>query len=435
MIYLGLLLFFVFEYVRPTAFFPWLEPLRLNTIIPVGTALLNAVSSGRIKNSDFWGETNGKLLAFFLAMLMFSFVLADVKTWALDVLKAVAGYSLVAWILVRQVTSLRRLRLVFLTLMFVHVFLALSTPQMFADTDSRVYIASGTFLSDGNDFALSVTILLSYCIFLLLESKNFRERGVYVALLVFLVACIVLTKSRGGTIALGCVGLYYWLKTDRKVWIGFLGAAVVLGILVYAPGTYFDRMSTINTQEGSAQGRISAWKAAVRMATDRPFGVGAGHFPHRYADYRSELGGPHRMTAHSIYFLVLGELGFTGLFWLIAFLATNLTANRRLAQSLRDGPSEECATAVRLLWSMNASVVAFASGGAFLSQVYTPHLYVLAGLLTAVRRIVRERHGLLRGVPSRHGALRPRSASLATPQEATRVIVTPSLGHRRGVRS
>lgn len=395
MIYLGLLLFFVFEYVRPTTFFPWLEALRLNTIIPVGTGVLNAFSSGRVKNSDFWGDINGGLLALLLAMLTFSFVLADVHTWALDVLKAVAGYSLVAWVLVRQVTSLRRLRLVFLTLMSVHVLLALSTPQMFAEADSRVYIASGTFLSDGNDFALSVTILLPFCMYLLLESTNFRQRGLYVALLIFLVACVVLTKSRGGTIALGCVGLYYWLKTDRKVLIGFLLTVVVMGILLYAPGVYFERMGTINTQEESAQGRIDAWKAAVRMATDRPFGVGAGHFPHRYADYRVEDIGRHRITAHSIYFLILGELGFVGLAWLIGFLATNLSANRRLAQQLKDSPLAAGATAPRLLWSMNASVIAFAVGGAFLSQVYTPHLYVLAGLMTASRRLIRERHGLL----------------------------------------
>lgn len=432
MIYLGLLLFFVFEYMRPTTFFPWLEPLRLNTVIPLGTGLLNAVSSGRVKHSDFWSETNGRLLLVLLVMLGVSVVVADVKLYATETFKMVFGYVLVAWILARQLTSVKRVKIVFLTLIGVHVVLAASTPEMFSDVDTRVYIASGTFLNDGNDFAFSVNLVLPFCLYLMFDSPVVRRRVLYGALLGFLVACIVLTKSRGGTIALVCVGVYYWFKTDRKVLTGIVGVVLVAGILLYAPGAYFERMNTISTQEGSASARLGAWGAAVRMAVDHPLGVGAGHFPAMYAEYRSEASaGPHRMTAHSVYFLILGELGFLGLAWLLTFIASNLAANRRLARQLRGASASVRAADTRLLWCLSASMIAFASGGAFLSQVYTPHLYVLAGLMTATRRLVGEPQRLTvqvsAPVRSVTGASRP---ALSPAEPMTQQPGVPGFGRR-----
>ena len=67
------------------------------------------------------------------------------------------------------------------------------------------------------------------------------------------------------------------------------------------------------------------------MALDHPLlGVGAGHFPDgvRLAD-TGALDIPWQ-TAHSIYFLILGELGFPGLAVLLLFIVSNLVANRRL---------------------------------------------------------------------------------------------------------
>ena len=40
--------------------------------------------------------------------------------------------------------------------------------------------------------------------------------------------------------------------------------------------------------------------------------------------------------------------------------------------------------------ALSASVIAFAVDGAFLSALYYPHLYVLAGVSVAGRRVVRE---------------------------------------------
>ncbi len=89
-----------------------------------------------------------------------------------------------------------------------------------------------------------------------------------------------------------------------------------------------------------------------------------------------------------MYFLALGELGFPGLMLLMAVIATNLLANRRVGAAVRKRGGPSAIRDLSLLASLSASQIAFASGGAFLSVLYYPHLYVLAGLQSAARRVI-----------------------------------------------
>jgi putative inorganic carbon (HCO3(-)) transporter len=243
-----------------------------------------------------------------------------------------------------------------------------------------------------------VNLAIPFALFLVFEAETMRGRLFYTGVLLVLVLSVVGTSSRGGTLALAAVGLYYWLKSDKKVLTGFIVVVAIGIVFAVAPPMYFQRMQTITDQtEGSAQGRIMAWKSGVRMAIDHPFlGVGAGHFPVKYGvEYRPPNVGPTEIpwqTAHSIYFVILGELGFPGLFVLLFFIGYNLVANRRLAREVVARGEPNTATDVRLLACLSAGVIAFAVGGAFLTAIYYPHMYVLAGLLAAGRRIVRERH-------------------------------------------
>jgi O-antigen ligase len=143
-----------------------------------------------------------------------------------------------------------------------------------------------------------------------------------------------------------------------------------------------------DSEEGSAQARINAWNTAIAIAKSSPLlGAGAGHFPSAYA---ARNGGGRWMTAHSIYFLLLGELGFPGLLVLLFLIFYNLFANGRLQSQLKEFEPERTATAAGLLACTSASMVSFAVAGTFLSAAYYPHLYVVAGLCTATRYIVRQ---------------------------------------------
>jgi len=63
--------------------------------------------------------------------------------------------------IVRVVTSKERLRGVFATLVFAHLFLLVMNPDLILKPDVRSYVEGAPFLGDGNDFALSLCILLA----------------------------------------------------------------------------------------------------------------------------------------------------------------------------------------------------------------------------------------------------------------------------------
>lgn len=199
--------------------------------------------------------------------------------------------------------------------------------------------------------------------------------------------------------ALAASLFYFWLKNDRKIF-GVIGIVFIAGvILAVAPPKFFERMETMTQtgeeMEGSAQGRILAWKAAGRMAADYPLtGVGAGHFAVKYGmEYRPEGYGRTQIgwqTAHSSYFLLLGELGIPGVVFLIMVIGSSFIASERMVRKKAAGMTDAQATCRNLVVTLNASLLAFAVGGAFLSGAYYVHIYLLAALVECGRDISRK---------------------------------------------
>jgi len=388
MIYFFALLFFVFDYLRPGSYIPGLDALHLNSVVPLTAILGTLLSRTPVSNRQFLSETNTAIMAVLLALLVVSTVFATVTEAAFTITKNVSAYMLVYWVLTRQIGDVRRLKGLFLTLTVVHVLVAALNPALFTNPDSRVGINSGGFLGDGNDFSLSVNICIPLLLFVLLDSKRQITRLALGLGLVLLVMAVVATKSRGGTLGLAAVMFYFWVGSQRKVLMASIVGAIVVLVLAMAPSSYWERMGTMtDTEEGSAAGRIGAWKEGVKMAVRNPIlGAGAGHFPLAYGAATQG----QWMTAHSIYFLLLGELGVPGLLVLLTFIFSNLAANRRLLGELERLPKDRASTARNILTCTSAALIAYAVGGAFLSAAYYPHMYVLSAMLGAGRYVIRQ---------------------------------------------
>ncbi len=396
MVYYGLLLYFVLEYIRPGSYVPALNALHLNSIVPVAVFLGAWLKKGENTVSRVLNSMNARWILYLVFLMIISGLTCDVKTYALMKFEAVIGYFFIFLVIKKEVYDVDKMRGVLATLVLVHLVVGALTPEMFSGDGERHYIASGSFLGDGNDFALSVNIAIPFCLFLMLDSQSVTKKMFYGGTLAVLVLAVVATQSRGGILALASVGFYYWLKHDRKI-LGVIGIAIVVVFIVaVAPPQFFDRMETMtktgDEMEGSAQGRILAWTSAVRMATDHPFlGVGAGHFPTKYgAEYPPEGFRKNAIpwqTAHSSYFLVLGELGIPGIIFLLGIIVSNLLAGERTLRKTKPRLPSSDVTSRNLVIALNASLIAFMVGGAFLSGTYYPHIYLLAALLECGRDI------------------------------------------------
>lgn len=398
MVYYGLLLFFALEYIRPSSYLPALNALHLNSIVPL-IVLIGAMFTKRVKIADVLASPNARWLMFLLSLIVISGMTSDVKMYVLIVFEAVLGYFFMFVILKKELYDLDRVKGVLKTLILVHLVVGALTPEMFSGDGERHYIASGSFLGDGNDFALSVNIIIPLCLFMMSSSQGVVRKLFYASLLAILIISVVATQSRGGMVALACVGFYYWLKSSRKI-MGVVGILIVSALIVsVAPPQFFERMETMtqtgDEMEGSAQGRILAWGAAIKMVSDHPIlGVGAGHFPVKYGvDYRPEGIGKNEIpwqTAHSSYFLILGELGIPGIIFFLTIIISNFLAGERMSREMKTRLTERDVTCRNLVIALNASLVGFVVGGAFLSATYYPHIYLLAGLLECGRDLCKQ---------------------------------------------
>jgi putative inorganic carbon (HCO3(-)) transporter len=216
-------------------------------------------------------------------------------------------------------------------------------------------------------------------------------------LLGVLVLAIIGTQSRGATLGMGAVFGYMWWRSPRKAAGVIVIILAAFAVLLYAPDVYFERMGTLSapSEDSSAEGRLHAWRAGTKMALNNVLGVGAGNFPNNFPKYRSADAPTRWMTAHSMYFLILGELGFLGLLLLLKLVFGNFRSNVRLRKRLLQQDPKRFAIDARSLDMFNAGIVGLAVAGAFLSVTYYPHIFVLGGLAIALRRVIAEEAGLV----------------------------------------
>ena len=274
--------------------------------------------------------------------------------------------------------------------------------------------AIGT-VGDNNGVAMALLMaipLLLYC------AKYTADRwvrlGMYVTVALGTVT-VVATYSRGGFIGLLVLGLM--LLKGSKYKFRALVAVGILGIVLFAlmPDNYLDRIGTISdaTSDDSFAIRLLAWKINYLMALDHPFFGNGLYASLNWANWSSHLGvattwlftSPlvlRTFVAHSIYFQVLGDTGFVGLFLFLGILLTALfktIQTQRLAH--RDPALEWSADLAR---ATQISLAVYCVSGGALSLVYFELLYILLAMISRNHRT---------------------AAQLATPTTVSRNIAAP----------
>lgn len=150
---------------------------------------------------------------------------------------------------------------------------------------------------------------------------------------------------------------------------GILLAAVAIPLVAFMPDEWSARMSTIRNYEEdrSAMGRISAWWTAWNIAFEYPAGVGFNPAtPELFVRFSPYPDYVH--AAHSIYFQVLGNHGFIGLFIFMAIWITTWRAAGWLRA--QKGLVPEAKWTADLGAMCQVALAGYAVGGAFLSLGY-----------------------------------------------------------------
>lgn len=258
----------------------------------------------------------------------------------------------------------------------------------------RVWGPPDSMIGDNNGLALALVVLVPFVYYLYQVSSRRIVRWALAFSGVAICFSILGSHSRGALLALVAMAFMLAFKGKRPFLMSFLLVAVLSTAILSMPENWTSRMETIQNyeQDSSAMSRITTWKTLWNLAVDRPI-VGAGFRtdnPLVFALYAPPEWGGGVLVAHSIYFEVLGEHGFPGLFLYVGLFFLSWMRAGKLARLTRDDP--EFGPWVPLLMRMvQVSLTGFAVGGAFLSLAHFDLPYYILAFVILVDATVRER--------------------------------------------
>ena len=225
---------------------------------------------------------------------------------------------------------------------------AVDTVYLYLSHKEAVYQRYAGAKLDANDLGLIMALSIPVSYYLLIQSKG-RMVWIYRLQLVFAGTTILLTASRGATlaciVALTIIPLTHSRLTGRQRFAVLLTVSMlVYGAVVLVPSTSWDRLSTVPNEfaQGTFTGRTVIWKAGWEIFREHPFlGIGANAFRLVVSRVLAEPirtgGSPPAPPAHNTFLSVLveqGVIGFTLFCALLVVFALSLRAMPAFPQAL-----------------------------------------------------------------------------------------------------
>lgn len=383
--YIGVYLFFLYEFLRPYDFIPALGPLRLAMVIEILTLISWVIYLAKTKDKVKWSKFNWIFLAF-LTIIAFTVITAANNRFAYDTFQLMMVTFIIFVIATNVVDSFSRLNKLIWLLLLIHFYFALKgiynyavAHAVTAGQQTSGMVASGYF-GDENDFALTLNVMIPFAFFMLIYSRSKIKKFLGLILLTSFVFGVICSFSRGGWLGLAAALLYCILKSKRR--LAGLGYALLLGLalITLAPSSYWKEVETIaDVKQETAVTRINYWKAALRMYEDHPIiGVGAGNGGIWMPKYVTGFEYPAtqwRRAFHGTIPQVMAELGSLGLacYLLMIFYAIKyLSRIKKRKVSNRESNFTEF-----IANSIMGGIIAYLVTATFLSTAYYPQLWTL----------------------------------------------------------
>jgi probable O-glycosylation ligase (exosortase A-associated) len=242
-------------------------------------------------------------------------------------------------------------------------------------------------IADNNDLGLALNMTLPLFFFLArTESKPWMRR-LFAFLFVVTIPAIFCTYSRGALVGLVIVSTLMFLQLKERWLLLPVGAIALVIVVLVAPPAWKERMDP--TREGaidaSANARLNAWAYSRNLAFDYPI-TGGG-----FATYTRELfalyapSGPKgSIGPHSVYFGVLAEHGFVGLFLYLVLMVSCLATTFRLSKWGGVFGDERIVNYAKMF---RFSLIAFLASGTFLGRAYFDYVFAMVGCLAVLKSV------------------------------------------------
>lgn len=313
-----------------------------------------------------------------------------VQTW--DRLIFVSKIFVMTLASIGIIDSFERLRnLIIVIATCFGIFVAKALPFMvMTGGNYRLYGPERSMIEDNNDFGLALNMTLPLFFFLAQTETRPLMKRIWGCLFFVTIPAVFLTYSRGAMLGLVMIMFLMFLQLKQKAVLLPVIVAAALIAVIFAPEAWKERMDPTRDEafDKSAQSRLNAWTFAFNLAMEYPVtGGGFKTFTSdlfaRYAPDATDVKAPH-----SIYFGVLAEHGFVGLFLYVALLASCQFSVRRIAKQAAKVGDDLMANYARML---QFSMIGFMTSGFFLSRAYFDYYFTLLACVVALKHIWRKR--------------------------------------------
>ena len=260
-----------------------------------------------------------------------------------------------------------------------------------------------SMMSDNNHFGVGMVMVIPLLYYMFQYSANKLVRFGAFSAMCLTVITVFGTYSRGGMVAMAVVGGWFLITTKKKV-------GALIGVLIgaylffsFAPAEWFGRIDMIKGagEDFSFMGRVAAWKISSAIALHNPIFGGGFHALQvqdvwEHFKYSEGLLGfiatpepdVRAKAAHSIYFEIMGDMGFVGLILFVSIFVNAIRSRYRIKKMIA-GREGEFGWALDTANAIMLSIMAYMVGGAAVSLGYFEAPFMMAMLMEMLLQHVR----------------------------------------------
>ncbi|MEW6677498.1 MAG: putative O-glycosylation ligase, exosortase A system-associated [Pseudomonadota bacterium] len=365
-----------------------LNTLPLAQVIALITAI--GFFTGRQKKLNIWSPQTNVLLIFILWVIFTSFFAIN-PSGAYFELDRFIKIQIFIFLIIALVSDKEKLDgfiwVIVLSLGFYGVKGGIFT--ILTGGGNRVFGPSGSFIGENNALALALLMTIPLMRYLQLQTnKKLVKHGLTFAMLMT-AASILGSQSRGALLGIIAIGVFFWWKSTYKLSATLMVGVVASLIFMFMPQSWWDRMNTIETynQDESANARINSWIVAFNMANDRITGGAPGMWiPKVFSQHAPN---PNVVfDAHSIYFEILGEQGWIGLFLFLLLAFLTWRSCTKMIKTYKSVPEKKWAADLAAM--VQVSLIGYYVSGAFLGLAYFDYYYDLIAITIIASKLAAE---------------------------------------------
>lgn len=401
--YLGVLAYLLFEYANLSAMYPALQKLQFGKLIVIPTIVIWLVRKIATHNPRIPVDRVYWVFAAWLGLALASASMAMDPGRAFQASFDLFKWFLVTFLIVSLVDTMPKWNLAMWLVLLLNFklsqFQIRSFAAGFASAHNKAFfIADGVgagstkFFANATDFGLGMVVVMPLAFYMIMSVKSKILKIAAIVMSSAFAISILKSGSRGAALALFVLVAIYWFKSKKKLVPLILGIAFVGLFWISAPDAWRSRFeASKDYEEGTAKQRIELWQAGMDMFAKHPIlGVGINNFAVVFdARYRTSryVGAS---APHSIYIQALTELGLAGLVVVVATMLLLLRRNWQTRKLCEESGLED-QSIVNFSHALDLSIIGYAIGGAFLTVLYYPHLYIMAGFALALNHIARRK--------------------------------------------